>query len=54
MNKKFFKVYFDCGSSKIRAGAFSKDDPKKSFHHESQFFSDHSNIDIEIQKLFRV
>ena len=51
MNNKIFEVYFDCGSSKIRAGAFSKNDPKKSFHHESQFFSDHSNIDIEIQKI---
>ena len=51
MNNKSYEVYFDCGSSKIRAGAFKKNDPKKSICHESSFFPNHSNIELEIQKI---
>ena len=50
MNKKQFEVYFDCGSSKIRAGAFNKENLKNNFCFESNFFHDHSNIKDEIQK----
>ncbi len=50
MNKKQFEVYFDCGSSKIRAGAFNKENYKDNFCFESNFFYDHSNIKDEIQK----
>ena len=51
MNNKNFEVYFDCGSSKIRAGAFSKEDQDKFFCDETNFFIDHSNINLEIQKI---
>tara|TARA_B110001452_G_scaffold261504_1_gene260364 strand:- start:2765 stop:3871 length:1107 start_codon:yes stop_codon:yes gene_type:complete len=51
MNNKNFEVYFDCGSSKIRAGAFNKNDPKHSIYKESNFFLDHSTIELEIQKV---
>ena len=50
INKKF-QVYFDCGFSKIRAGAFNKDNPDETFFIESKFFFDHSDIDLEIQKI---
>ena len=50
INKKF-QVYFDCGFSKIRAGAFIKDNPNETFLTESKIFFDHSNIDLEIQKI---
>ena len=51
MSGKNFKIYFDCGSSKIRAGAFNKNNPKENFYFESKFFSDHSNINLEIEKI---
>tara|TARA_B100000787_G_scaffold123499_1_gene92936 strand:+ start:1345 stop:2460 length:1116 start_codon:yes stop_codon:yes gene_type:complete len=51
MNNKNFEVYVDCGSSKIRFAAFSKNNSKNSFYYESNFFLNHSNIDIEIQKI---
>ena len=51
MSNKNFEIYFDCGSSKIRAGAFNKENKNDSFHYESKFFSDHTNIETEIQKI---
>ena len=51
MKNKNFKVYFDCGSSKIRVGAFNKENPDNNFFKESEFFFDHSNIETEIQKI---
>jgi len=51
MDSKNFQVYFDCGSSKIRAGVFNKDKTKEIFYEESKFFSNHSNIVFEIQKI---
>ena len=51
MNTRNFQIYFDCGSSKIRAGAFKKNNPNKFFYTESKFFSDHSTIDLDIQKI---
>ena len=50
INEKF-QFYFDCGFSKIRAGAFNKDNPNEIFFTESNFFFDQSDIDIEIQKI---
>ena len=50
MNNNYFKVFFDCGSSKIRAGAFNRDDADNNFFYESDFFHDHVNIITEIQK----
>ena len=31
MNNKIFETFFDCGSSKIKAGAFNKDDSNNFF-----------------------
>jgi len=50
INKKFH-VYFDCGFSKIRAGAFNKDNPDETFFTESKIFFDYADIDLEIQKI---
>jgi cell division protein FtsA len=50
-NSNNFEVYFDCGTSKIRACAFNKKDQKNNFHYESSFFSNHLNIKSEIQKI---
>jgi len=49
--KKNFQVYFDCGLSRIRAGAFNKDNVNEIFFTESKFFFDQSDIDLEIQKI---
>ena len=46
-----FQFYFDCGFSKIRAGAFNKNNPNEIFFAESKFFFNQSDIDIEIQKI---
>ena len=51
MINKNFQIYFDCGFSRIRAGAFNKDNPNESFFTESNFFFDQSQIDLEIQKI---
>ena len=51
MNKKNFQTFFDCGSSKIRAGIFNKDNKNEAFYVESKFFTDRSNLDLEIQKI---
>ena len=51
MNSKNLKIFFDCGSSKIRAGVFNKDNKDGSFYYESEFFADDSNLEKEIQKI---
>jgi cell division protein FtsA len=51
MNNKKFEVYFDCGTSKIRAGAFNKIKPKSFFCVESKFLSNHAILDSEIQQI---
>ena len=51
MINKNFQIYFDCGFSKIRAGAFNKDNINKVFFTESKFFFDHIDISLEIQKM---
>jgi len=51
MNSKNFKVYFDYGFSKIRAGAFNKEDHSQAFYVESEFFFDTSHTNIEIKKI---
>ena len=51
ISEKNFEVYFDCGSSKIRAGAFNKENPDIFFYKEGKSFFDHSNIDSEIQRI---
>ena len=51
MSNDDYQIYFDCGFSKLRAGAFIKDDVDKNFYIESKFLFDHTKIDLEIQKI---
>ena len=51
MSKKKFQTIFDCGASKVRAGILNKDNESETFFNESKFFIDHSNSEIEIQKI---
>ena len=51
MNKKNFQTFFDCGSSKIRAGTFNKDNQSENLYAESEFLKDHSDLNLEIQKI---
>ena len=51
MNYKTFETYFDCGSSKIRVGAFNKKNIENSFYYESNFFFDQEKMISEIQKI---
>jgi cell division protein FtsA len=51
MNNEKFQTFFDCGSSKIRAGVFSKNDKNKTFYSESEFFTDESNLESKIEKI---
>ena len=51
MNNKNFQTYFDCGFSKIRAGTFNTNNENETFYAESVFFTDHSNLELKIQKI---
>ena len=51
MNNKNFETFFDCGFSKIRAGVFNHNIKNKNFYAESEFFTDHSNLESEIEKI---
>ena len=51
MNNKNFDVYFDFGSSKIRATAFNKNKEIESYNYESEFLFDHSNLENEIETI---
>jgi cell division protein FtsA len=51
MDNKNFQTFFDCGSSKVRAGIFNKDNQNEAFYAESEFLLDHSNLELEIQKI---
>ena len=51
MNNKNYDVYFDFGSSKIRAGAFNRNDLEDSFFCESDYFLDQSYLDSNIHKI---
>tara|TARA_B100000780_G_scaffold247041_2_gene191828 strand:+ start:1820 stop:2929 length:1110 start_codon:yes stop_codon:yes gene_type:complete len=51
MSNKNFDVYFDCGASKLRTIALNKENSKNYFYEESNFFFNHENIEIEIQKM---
>ena len=51
MNSKNFDVYFDFGTSKIRASAFNKNKETNSFNYESEFLFDHSNLGNEIETI---
>ena len=51
MSNKNFETYFDCGFSKVRAGAFNKDNENQAYYAESEYFTNHSSLDIKIQKI---
>ena len=51
MNNKIFETFFDCGSSKIKAGAFNKDDSNNFFFEESQFSNEEINLEAQIEKI---
>ena len=51
MSNKNFDVYFDFGSSKIRAGAFNKNNIENSFFCESDYFLDQSYLDSNLKKI---
>jgi len=51
MNSKNFQTFFDCGFSKIRAGVFNINNPNEAFYAESEFFTNYSNLELEIQKI---
>ena len=51
MNSKNFQTFFDCGSSKIRAGVFNKNNENEAFYAESEFFTDQSNLELKIEEI---
>jgi len=51
MKNKNFQTFFDCGFSKVRAGTFNKDNHNKAYFIDSEFFTDKSNLEFEIQKI---
>ena len=51
MNNQKFQTLFDCGFSKLRAGVFNKNNQNEAFYSESEFFTDHSNLELKIQKI---
>ncbi len=51
MGDKKFEIYIDCGTSKIRAGAFCKNNTKKTFITESKFLYEHLSLESEVQKI---
>lgn len=51
MQNKNFEVYFDLGSSKIRAAAITTNNTLKNFYYESEFFFDYKNSESKIDKI---
>jgi cell division protein FtsA len=51
MGDKKFQTIIDCGSSKIRAGTFNKEDKNKPLFIESNFYTDQLNFKFEVQKI---
>ena len=51
MDNKNFQIFFDCGSSKIRAGAFNKEQKTKIFYKEDKFLPYHSNLHLKIKNI---
>ena len=46
-----YQIYFDCGFSRLRAGAFNKVNLTGTFYTKSEFLFDYLEIDSEIQKI---
>ena len=51
MNNKNFQTFFDCGSSKMRAGTFNVSNKNEAFYAESEFFIDQSNLELKIDQI---
>ncbi len=51
MSNENFQTFFDCGSSKVRAGTFNKNNNNEAFYFESEFSIDRSNLEFKIQKI---
>ena len=51
MSDNNYQIYFDCGSSKLRAGAFNKLNLDEAIYKDSKIIFDHTEIDSEIQKI---
>ena len=51
MKNSNFGIYVDFGKSKIRVGAINKDDSKKSYFFESNYFSDYLSAELEVEKI---
>ena len=51
MNNNNFDVYFDYGSSKIRAAAICSSNKLNNFYYESAYFSDYLKSNFEIEKI---
>ncbi len=51
MSNTNFQTFFDCGFSKIRAGVFNKNNKDLAFYAESDFFTDHLNLESKIEKI---
>jgi len=51
MNNENFKVFFDCGFSKVRASIFNVNNNNEAFYATSEFFTDRSNLELKIQKI---
>tara|TARA_B110000483_G_scaffold214523_1_gene264440 strand:+ start:1293 stop:2399 length:1107 start_codon:yes stop_codon:yes gene_type:complete len=50
MDNKNFQTFFDCGTSKIRAGTFNSNN-NEAFYYDSEFFTDQSNLELKIQNI---
>ena len=51
MNNKNFQTFFDCGTSKVRAGTFNANNNNEAFYTNSEFFTDQSDLESKIQKI---
>ena len=51
MNNENFQTIFDCGSSKVRAGIFNKNNQNEAFYAESNFFTYSSDLELKIQSI---
>ena len=51
MNNKNTQTYFDCGYSKIRAGAFRENNPSDVFYNKSKLSLNHPSTYEEIQNI---
>ena len=51
MNKGTFQTFFDCGFSKVRSGTFNRNNSREAFYFESEFFTNRSNLELQIQKI---